>query len=89
MATYGLKKSFNIDNGELDQLRRNECFVLGYELGSIDELLKLPAAFAKPVHPENQERVNKSCVDSGREFSLKWMAGDASESWLQLIVETA
>jgi hypothetical protein len=87
MATYGLVKSFDIDHGELDGLQPNECFVLGYELALIDELVKKPDAIAKPVHVENRERIEKSCRAAGRKFVLNWMEGDSSESWLWLAVD--
>lgn len=86
MATYGLKKSFHVDHGELDGLRSNECFVLGYELALVDEGLKRPAAISRPIHVENRERVEEACRDSGRAFRLTWMPGDVSETWLQLEV---
>jgi len=89
MATYGLVKSFNIDNGELDGLRLKDCFVLGYELALIDNLVKLSDGFSRPVHVENRERVERSCHDASREFRLKWMEGDSSESWLWLEVRPA
>lgn len=86
MAEYRLKKSFNIDHGELDGLPRNQCFVLGYELRWIDELLELPDGFSRPVNVLNRERIEKSCRDAGREFKLTWLEGDSSESWLWLEV---
>lgn len=86
MAKYALKKSFHIDNGELDGLQRNECFVLGYELGEIDRQLTRISGFERPVHVENRERIEESCRDAGREFSLTWMEADKSETWLWLSV---
>lgn len=83
---FGLIKSFDIDGDELDGQRPKDCFVLGYELGSIDELLKLPAAISKPVHSANSERIAKSCHDAGRRFKLTFMPNDRSEEWMQLEV---
>lgn len=88
VADFGLVKSFDIDNCELDGLREKDCFVLGYELALVDEQVKRPAAFSRPIHAENRERIEKSCRDSGREFSLGWMQGDSSESWLWLEVRS-
>lgn len=82
---WGLVKSFDVDHGELDGVQRNECFVLGYELRWIDELVKLPAAIDRPVHALNRERIEKSCRDAEREFSLTW-CGDSAEEWMRLVV---
>lgn len=87
MANFGLIKSFDIDHGELDGRTRQQCFVLGYELAEIDCLLKQHDAIRKPVHSDNRERIEKSCVDSGRQFRLAWMPIDPSETWMMLEVE--
>lgn len=89
MSNFGLIKSFEIDNGELDGLRLQDCFVLGYELAQIDELLKQPNAIVKPVHALNQNRIKKSCEDAERSFKLYWSPGDSSESWMMLEVASA
>ncbi|NOY42805.1 MAG: hypothetical protein GXP26_13345 [Planctomycetes bacterium] len=86
MAEYGLLKPFDIDHGELQQLTQQECFVLGYELADIDHLLKQPHLISKPVHADNRERIQKACLESGRNFTLQWMQADPSESWMQLEV---
>lgn len=86
MAEYGLIKSFNIDNGELDGLPASHVFVLGYELALIDALLDQPSPIQRPVHAENMERIKKSCSDANRPCRLTWAACDPSESWLWLTV---
>ena len=63
---FGLVKSFDVDHGELDGLRPNECFVLGYELAVIDELLKGDESISRPIHAENRQRIEKSCNDADR-----------------------
>ena len=89
MTDFGLGKSFDIDDGELEGLSPQECFVLGYELAQIDHLVGEPGAASKPVHARNRERIEKSCRDAEREHTLTWMPEDTSESWMQLeIVET-
>lgn len=87
MSTFGLIKSFDIDHGELDDISKQESFVLGYELATIDALLKSTDEISQLVHAENQHRVRKSCLESKREFKLTWMAEDPSESWLMLSVK--
>ena len=54
MAEFGLIKSFDIDNGELDGFTPQQCFVLGYELCQIDEALKRSDPISKPVHAESE-----------------------------------
>lgn len=84
---YKLIKKFHIDNGELDGVPPQQCFVLGYELATIDHLLTLPAAFEKPVNAENHARVTQACQAAKRDFTLAWMANDVSENWLWLTVQ--
>lgn len=86
MASFGLIRSFDIDDGQLDELRRKDCFVLGYELAKIDTMLERPEDIEALVHAENRERVVKSCEDAKRSYSLSWMNNDSSESWLMLTV---
>ena len=86
MAEFGMIKSFDIDHGELDGMTRQECFVLGYELASIDALLKGSRSISRPVHAANQERIKKSCHDASRTFLLIWPPDDCSEEWMQLDV---
>lgn len=83
---FGLKKTFDIDHGELDGIPPHQCFVLGYELALIDERLNSPDEFACYVHAENRERVEKSCRDAERDFTLNYMDNDVSESWMWLKV---
>jgi hypothetical protein len=86
MSQFEFKKSFDIDNGELDQCKKHECFVLGYELAMIDSALSQPEPISQLVHAKNRERVIKSCIESGRPYSLTWMEGDPSEDWMMLSV---
>lgn len=68
MADFDLVKSFDIDDGELEGLSLQECFVLGYELAQIDHLVAEPGAASRPVHALNRERIGKSCKDADREY---------------------
>ena len=69
MAEFGLKKSFEIDNGQLDGLSPQECFVLGYELAKIDDMLESEVdGFDQICHTANRQRIVKSCRDAGRKF---------------------
>lgn len=84
MAEFGMLKSFHIDNGELDGLRLNEAFTLGYELAMIDALIDLGVPFNRPVHSANRERIEESFAKAGRECELTWMHTDTSEEWMWL-----
>ncbi len=89
MSEFGLIKSFQIDHGELDGLRPKDCFVLGYELALVDQLLKATSRIHQPVHAENRKRIESACEDAGRAYRLTWLPGDVSESWLLLEVAPA
>jgi len=85
---FGLVFSFGIDHGELDGESPQECFVLGYELASINAMLESPKPIvSQPVHARNKDRIEKRCIASGRQFSLGWFPDDPSESWMLLNVE--
>jgi hypothetical protein len=84
---FGLVKSFDIDDGQLDGMSPQECFVLGYELAEIDWLLKRGKRFKKMVHGANVQRIHSACIDAKRCYSLTWMEGDESESWMMLKCE--
>ena len=86
MSSFGLIKSFEIDDGQLDGLTPQECFVLGYELSRVDTLIASGQHIHQPVHADNRRRIETACRDAGRTFRLKWLEGDESESWLMLDV---
>lgn len=86
MAEFGLVKSFKIDNGELEGLQQQDCFVLGYELCMIDQLLESEEQFQRTVHVDNRSRIESSCRDAERDFKMSWMEADKSETWLFLEV---
>lgn len=84
----GLIESFHIDDGELDGLTPQECFVLGYELASIcAEAEHSDGELSKLIHAENLERIKAALRKRGREFSFEFMAEDQSEMWVQLTIK--
>ncbi len=89
MSDFGLIKSFDIDDGQLDGMTPQQCFVLGYELAAGDCLLKMSPQLSQKVHAANKERIEKACKDAGRSFRLTWMGGDVSETWMLLTVDGA
>jgi len=85
---FGLVFSFSIDHGELDSESPQECFVLGYELATINAMLESSRPIVnQPVHAKNKERIEQRCIASGRQFSLGWFPDDLSESWMLLNVD--
>lgn len=86
MSDFGLVRPFGIDDGELDGLRPNEIFVLGYECCKIDELLEKPDAICELLHAENIDRIVSQVKRKGRDYHVTFMASDQSESWVQLDV---
>lgn len=88
MAEYGILFSFGVDNGELDEFKRHECFTLGYELALVREVYaKLDEGWSGPVHAANNDRICRAVVEAGRTYTLHYMANDSSESWMQLTID--
>ena len=82
-------RPFDIDQGQLDGMTKEQCFVLGYEVAMIDQLLDTGVAFEKPVHSANRDRIAAECQRRGRAFNIDWMEGDRSEDWQWLLVTAA
>lgn len=79
-------RTFETDNGELDGLTVQECFVLGFELCTIERNLKDSRGFSQKVNSANRDRIAEACTDAGRQFKMTWIE-DQSEAWLQLKVK--
>lgn len=79
-------RTFDTDNGELDGLTPQECFVLGFEACTIEEALKRGKGFRTDVNSANKDRIAKACMDAGREFKMTWI-DDSSEAWMRLKVK--
>lgn len=86
MSDYSMIRPFDVDDGQLDGLSSQQCFVLGYELAMIDGLLEKPEGFEQPIHANNMERIKIGCLKAKREFTIVWMDEDVSESWMWLKV---
>lgn len=87
MSDYGLIEPFDIDNGELDGLTPQQCFVLGYELATISKRAVDSWAFECYVHADNIYRVSNALQKRDREFTLRPMANDQGEDWWWLQVK--
>ncbi len=78
---------YGTDDGTLEGLTIYECFVLGYELADVEHQICDGKAFTRMVRHENRGRIARCCRDLRRRFSMGWMSGDQTESWLLLKVE--
>jgi hypothetical protein len=87
MAEFAMVRSFGIDDGQLDMLRPQECFVLGYELAKVDAALTSPAGWSGMIHADNRDRIDAYAKKLGRAVRFTWMEADRSESWMELTIE--
>lgn len=86
-GNYLLLESFNIDDGQLDGLTPQTCFVLGYELSQVSRRAEADRTeWRIPIHAENQSRVATALVKRNRPHLITWMPNDLSEGWLELLV---
>jgi hypothetical protein len=85
MKSFRLIKSFCIDNDELVDYSKPQCFVLGYELATIDYKLKTNEhIYNLPFHAANRHRVENAAKDSGR---LAHIVEASDPLWLLLTAE--
>lgn len=82
-----MTESFNIDDGELDGLSPQECFVLGVEWQMVRSLADGDSAFKRPVHMYNRDRLIAVLESRGRVYTLSYMHEDSSETYMYLAVE--
>lgn len=73
---YSLLYSFDIDHGELDGLRRKQCFVLGVEWQLFVNQLETGKAFSHTVRTENRYRLTDLAASNGRGVMWKWFNDD-------------
>lgn len=69
--TWSLVEPFDIDNGELDGLSGQECFVLGVEWAIVRHLLEGGGGFCKTVHAASVQRLVNLGRRSGRELEVR------------------
>ena len=86
-AEFGSCESFGIDDGQLDDLSPQECFVLGYELSTIAQLAVSNLDRQEhTVHSHNMDRIESFLRARGRTWRWTWPEDDRSESWVYLTV---
>lgn len=63
---FGMMEPFDVDNGELDGLTPQQCFVLGYECRMVHEMLEDQREIEdQPVHAANRERLMRMAIRRG------------------------
>lgn len=80
---YRCVEPFDIDDGELDGLSPALAFVLGCEWWQVKEMLETGAAFGKPIHNENANRIKRMCIRRDRRFKMR----DNGPEWKWIDVE--
>lgn len=86
-ADFGMVESFGIDDGELDEMSPQECFVLGYELAVVSSSAERDYwEFDLTVHAANIDRIENTLKRHNRQWSWMWPSDDKSESWVYLKV---
>lgn len=78
---FDLVESFDVDNGELDGLTQQLCFVLGIEWEMVRQEIKSGQSFERPIHSENLERIKSMCKRYGVSFEIAH-----HDDWPSLIV---
>lgn len=75
---YELVQAFDIDDGELDGLSPQQCFVLGVEYESCRQLIIAGKLFTKTIHSANAERLSR--ISAALTYQAKWLNDD----WIQI-----
>lgn len=88
MAEFGSVEPFGIDDGQIAEKTPQECFVLGYEMGSIVAKIESRCEIrGQLIHSDNRERIEEFGSRRGAVCRATWMPDDVSESWMLLNVE--
>jgi hypothetical protein len=81
MTDHTLVEPFEIDNGELDGLRAQECFALGVEWAMFRDRLRTGRPFTLLVLANNAERLTKLAERSRRYVENR----PASDGWAERV----
>jgi ActR/RegA family two-component response regulator len=69
-----------IDNGELNNLTNEECFVLGYEMASaVNNIKKGTKEYL--IHSKNEKRIGKAIESFNIHYSRKYL----DKNWINLM----
>lgn len=82
---FELCDSFYVDDGELDGLSPQQCFVLGYELSSVlNTIENSNHELNFTVHASNKFRLEKALNKRNKSYKWQWPHDDISEAWIYL-----
>lgn len=81
---FGLQESFQIDDGQLDPFEKHECYVFGWETGTLaahaeNEMQE----WSSLVHVANWSRVEDALLKRGRTFTTEVHC----DTWMTVYVE--
>lgn len=79
--------SMEIDDGQLDGLTPQECFLLGYEYATITANIRAGEPFESLVNADNSDRIKLFCRSVDARYSMEWNRRDQSEGWKFLVFE--
>lgn len=81
-ADFSLVEPMDVDDGELDELSHELCFVLGCEWEMVRRALAKKQPFERPIHSENLQRIRKMCDRYGASAKIAH-----HDDWPLLIVD--
>jgi hypothetical protein len=76
-------ESFDIEDGQLDGLTPQQCFVRGCEWGTFKTACDDSYAFRRTVHRERVERLCKVAARRGRTFRIEHL----DDQWTEIVVD--
>lgn len=79
-------EALDVDESELADMPPLGVFMLGYELGRIDQRLRGRNGFEETVTAANAKRIEEACIRRGRSCGITWLRDDPGEEWVRLVV---
>jgi len=93
VVEYVIDLEFEIDDGELDKVSRQQSFMLGFEFAMfMNTLVNHPPPFTATVHEQNVDRIMKSINDyaaggAGRAaVAIQASVQPVSDGWKRIVV---
>lgn len=68
--------NFGIDDGQLDDYSKLQCFILGFEFGQFMEKLTWQDPFSMQVHSPGIDRMTEACVVADRRVRHRLLHDD-------------
>ena len=83
MVEWGLAEPFDIDNGELDNVPKGECFCLGFEFAIFRQMIRADRPFTTLCLANNAVRIAAMAERHGR--FAEW-SPSGTEGWARITV---